>query len=151
MNQRRNALFLLLWVFGALPALAQDQPQLNLPRVKLQAGMHQMDVQVAYTPEQRQIGLMFRKEMPQHEGMLFVFEDAATQCFWMRNTLLPLSIAFLGDDGRIVNLADMQPLDETSHCSKEPVRYALETNQGWFARKGLKPGSRLQGGPFAVR
>ena len=141
-----TALSLLLTLGGALA----QSPQ-RLPAVELRAGMHRVLAQVAQTPEQRALGLMHVRSMAQHEGMLFVFEDAATQCFWMRNTLLPLSIAFLGDDGRIVNLADMQPLDETSHCSKEPVRYALETNQGWFARKGLKPGSRLQGGPFAVR
>jgi uncharacterized membrane protein (UPF0127 family) len=127
--------------FGALPApLAQDQPQLNLPRVKLQAGMHQMDVQVAYTPEQRQIGLMFRKEMPQHEGMLFVFEQPTQQCFWMKNTLLPLTAAFVADDGTIVNLADMKPQTTDSHCSAKPVRFVLEMNQGWFAKKAIRAG-----------
>ncbi len=151
MNQRRNALFLLLWVFGALPALAQDQPQLNLPRVKLQAGMHQMDVQVAYTPEQRQIGLMFRKEMPQHEGMLFVFEQPTQQCFWMKNTLLPLTAAFVDDDGTIVNLADMKPQTLDSHCSDKPVRFVLEMNQGWFAKKNIKAGYKLAGPVFKTQ
>lgn len=91
---------------------------------------------------------MHRKDMPQHEGMLFVFESREMQCFWMKNTLLPLSIAFLADDGRIVSIADMKPLDETSHCSAEPVRFALEMNQGWFAKRGFKPGMKLQGKPF---
>ena len=121
-------------LFGALalglalgtPALAQDTPQLNLTRVKLAAGMHQIDAQVAQTPAQRQTGLMFRREMPQHEGMLFVFEQPATQCFWMKNTLLPLTAAFVADDGTIVNLADMKPQTEDSHCSTKPVRYVLE-------------------------
>ena len=111
-------------------AIAQDSPQLNLPRVKLSAGMHQIDAQVAQTPAQRQIGLMFRREMPQHEGMLFVFEQPAPQCFWMKNTILPLTAAFVADDGTIVNLADMKPQTEDSHCSAKPVRFVLEMNQG---------------------
>ncbi len=130
-------------------APAQEQPQLNLPRVKLQAGMHQIDAQVALTPDQRQVGLMFRAEMPQHEGMLFVFEQAASQCFWMKNTLLPLTAAFVADDGTIVNLADMKPQTTESHCSAKPVRYVLEMNAGWFARKAIKAGFRLSGKPFA--
>jgi uncharacterized protein len=138
------ALAVLALACGA--ALAQA-PQ-RLPMIELRAGMHRIQAQVAQTDAQRALGLMHVKEMPQHEGMLFVFEQAATQCFWMRNTLLPLSIAYLADDGRIVNIADMKPLDETSHCSSKPVRFALEMNQGWFAKKGLKAGSRLSGSPF---
>lgn len=135
----------------AQTAAAQESPQLNLPRVKLSAGMHQIDAQVAQTPAQRQIGLMHRREMPQHEGMLFVFEQPATQCFWMKNTLLPLTAAFVADDGTIVNLADMKPQTEDSHCSARPVRFVLEMNQGWFGRKNLKAGSRLAGAPFEGR
>jgi hypothetical protein len=86
--------------------------------------------------------------MAQHEGMLFVFDEASPQCFWMRNTLLPLSIAFIADDGTIVNVADMQPKSDDSHCSDKPVRYALEMNQGWFGKRGLKAGARLRGAPF---
>ncbi|MCA0212858.1 MAG: DUF192 domain-containing protein [Proteobacteria bacterium] len=129
-------------------ALAQDAPQMNLPRVKLSAGMHQIDAQVAATPEQRSTGLMFRKDMPQHEGMLFVFEQPSVQCFWMKNTLLPLTAAFVADDGTIVNLADMKPQTTDSHCSAKPVRYVLEMNQGWFAKKNIKAGFRLAGPPF---
>ncbi len=121
---------------------------MNLPRVKLSAGMHQIDAQVALQPEQRQIGLMFRQEMPAGEGMLFVFEQAGKQCFWMKNTLIPLTAAFVADDGTIVNLADMKPLVTDSHCSEKPVRYVLEMNQGWFAKKGIKAGSRLRGQVF---
>ncbi len=80
--------------------------------------------------------------------MLFVFESPQVQCFWMKNTLLPLSIAFIGDDGAIVNITDMKPLDERSHCSQKPVRYVLEMNQGWFAKKGIKAGSKLSGAPW---
>ena len=147
-NAMKRALLTLLFSGLALAASAQDTPQTNLPRIKLQAGMHQIDTQVAQTEAQRQTGLMFRKEMPQHEGMLFVFEQPATQCFWMKNTLLPLTAAFLADDGTIVNLVDMKPQTTDSHCSEKPVRFVLEMNQGWFAKKGLKAGSRLSGVAF---
>jgi uncharacterized membrane protein (UPF0127 family) len=138
----------LLIALGTAAVSAQDTPQTTLPRIKLQAGMYQMDVQVAQTPDQRSIGLMFRAEMPTHEGMLFVFEQPSTQCFWMKNTLLPLTAAFVADDGTIVNLADMKPQTTDSHCSTKPVRFVLEMNQGWFAKKGLKAGSRLAGAAF---
>ena len=132
---------------AAVPACAQE-PQTNLPRVTLSAGMHQIDAQVAQTPEQRATGLMHRKEMPQHEGMLFAFERPSIQCFWMKDTLLPLSAAFVADDGTVVNIADMKPLALDSHCSDRPVRYVLEMNQGWFAKKGVKPGMKLTGPAF---
>jgi uncharacterized protein len=128
-------------------ALHAQEPQMDLQRIKLGAGMHQIDAQVAITPEQRQIGLMWRKSMPQNEGMLFIFEQATQQCFWMKNTFLPLTAAFVADDGTIVNLADMQPQTTDPHCSKQPVRYVLEMNQGWFAKKGLKAGTKLTGLP----
>lgn len=131
-------------------AHAQNAPQLNLPRIKLQAGMYQIDTQLATTSDQRSMGLMFRKDMPQHEGMLFVFEQTSPQCFWMKNTILPLTAAFIADDGHIVNLADMKPQTTDSHCSTEPVRYVLEMNQGWFAKKGIQPGFKLVGQPFEV-
>ncbi|WP_342132431.1 DUF192 domain-containing protein [Hydrogenophaga sp. OTU3427] len=136
---------------AACASHAQDAPQMNLPRVKLGAGMHQIDAQVALTPQQRSIGLMMRKEMPLHEGMLFVFEQPASQCFWMKNTLLPLTAAFVADDGTIVNLADMKPQTTDSHCSAQPVRYVLEMNQGWFAKRGIAAGSRLRGEPFRAQ
>ncbi len=113
--------------------------------------MHRIDAQVAATPMQRQIGLMHRTSMPTHEGMLFVFEQPATQCFWMRNTVIPLTAAFVADDGRIVNLADMQPMSEQSHCSTEPVRFVLEMNQGWFAKRNIRAGYLLTGPPFQKR
>jgi len=144
--------FTFLALSAALLTFAQAQePQSNLQRTKLSAGMYQIDVQIAQTAEQRQIGLMFRKEMPQAEGMIFVFEQPATQCFWMKNTVLPLTAAFVADDGRIVNLVDMKHMSEDSHCSKEPVRFVLEMNQGWFARKNIKEGSKLGGELFASR
>lgn len=87
---------------------------------------------------------MFRQDMPQHEGMLFVFDEPQVQCFWMKNTLMPLTAAFISDDGTIVNLADMQPLSTDSHCSTKPVRYVLEMKQGWFAHKQIKKGFVLK-------
>jgi len=127
---------------------AQNQPQLNLPRTTLSIGFHQLQVQVAATPEQQATGLMFRTDMPAHEGMLFVFPTASQQCFWMKNTLIPLTAAFVADDGTIINLEDMQPQTTQSHCSSKPVRFVLEMNQGWFVKKGLKAGGKLAGVPF---
>ncbi|MDQ3060688.1 MAG: DUF192 domain-containing protein [Pseudomonadota bacterium] len=127
---------------------AQQAPQTDLPRTKLSAGMHVIDAQMALTPQQRQTGLMLRRNMPQHEGMIFVFEQAAEQCFWMKNTLLPLTAAFVADDGTIVNLADMKPQTTEPHCSARPVRYVLEMNKGWFAKKGIQAGSKLGGSLF---
>ena len=126
---------------------AQEAPQ-KLQTTALNAGMHLIQAELAQTPEQRGIGLMHRPKMGVNEGMLFVFESAAQQCFWMKNTLLPLSIAFLGDDGSVVNIEDMAPQTLNGHCSKRPVRYALEMNRGWFEKRGIKAGSRLQGGPL---
>ncbi len=129
-------------------AHAQTTAQLDLPRISLTAGMHLAHVQVASTFEQRATGLMFRQEMAPSEGMLFVFEEAREQCFWMKNTLLPLTAAFVSDDGTIVNLADMKPHSTASHCSAKPVRFVLEMQQGWFAKKGIQSGFRLTGAPF---
>jgi uncharacterized membrane protein (UPF0127 family) len=127
---------------------AQTGPQPRLRTIDLQAGIHIIKAELAITPEQQATGMMFRKEMGTNEGMLFVNEEPGLRCFWMRNTLIPLSIAFIADDGRIVNIADMEPRSEKSHCSAQPVRYALEMNLGWFAKRGLKAGSRLGGAPF---
>ncbi|MCW5640148.1 MAG: DUF192 domain-containing protein [Rubrivivax sp.] len=112
--------------------------------------MHLIRAEVARTPQQTSTGMMFRREMGANEGMLFVFNDLEPRCFWMKNTLLPLSIAFIDDDGRITDLADMQPLSEQNHCSSRAVRFALEMNQGWFAKRGIKPGFKLKGPPFGT-
>lgn len=115
---------------------------------RLSAGMHLIQAEVAQSPEERQKGLMYRQHLPANNGMLFAFESEGVHCFWMKNTLIPLSIAFLGPDGTIINMADMQPQDETSHCPKHAVRFALEMNQGWFKRKGFKAGDKLDGRIF---
>ena len=130
------------------PAIAQDRPQARLARIDLTAGMHVIHAELAITPEQQATGMMFRTEMPGNEGMLFVNNDLGVRCFWMRNTLIPLTIAFIADDGSIVNLADMAARSEASHCSAKPVRYALEMRQGWFDKRGLKAGFKLRGKPF---
>ena len=145
------ALGLFLTLTSGMAQPVQGQPQMGLTRTQLTAGMHRLDVQLAQTPEQHQIGLMWRKDMPAHEGMLFIFEKASKQCFWMRNTLIPLTAAFLDDDGTIVNLADMQPQSDESHCSHKPVRFVLEMNQGWFAKRQIQPGYKLGGSVFNHR
>ncbi len=130
------------------PALAQDGPQPRLPTIDLTAGMHVIKAELAQTDAQQATGMMFRQDMGANEGMLFANNEAGQRCFWMRNTLIPLSIAFIDDDGSIVNIADMQARSEASHCSAKPVRFALEMRQGWFAKRGIKAGFRLRGEPF---
>ena len=147
--QLRNFLAAMLVSMLSISVVAQGNPQTQLVRTSLNAGMHLIQVQLAQNFEQRQIGLMWRKEMPQHEGMLFVFEQATTQCFWMRNTLIALSAAFIADDGTIVNIADMKPQTDASHCSEKPVRFVLEMNVGWFAKRQLKSGYKLAGTVFS--
>ncbi|MCW7537772.1 DUF192 domain-containing protein [Aquabacterium sp. A7-Y] len=139
---------LALALVAAGTAVADGRPQ-KLPAVPLTVGFQVVQAEVARTPEQRATGLMYRKSLAHNEGMLFVFEEPATQCFWMKNTLLPLSIAFLDEAGRVVNIADMQPQSLDSHCSAQPVRFALEVNQGWFAKRGIKAGFQIKGQPFA--
>ncbi len=143
--RRRGFLFALLLV-GSV-SCAQDQPQ-DLPAIQLSAGIHLIESQFAMTPQQHSIGLMFRMVMAPSEGMLFVFAEAKQQCFWMKNTLLPLSAAFIADDGSVVNIEDMQPGTLDRHCSRKPVRFVLEMHLGWFAQRGLRAGARLQGAPF---
>jgi uncharacterized protein len=140
---------LMLGLAGALPASAQDGPQ-RLPTVTLGAGILNIKAEVAQTPQQQQIGLMHRTSMGANEGMLFAFERPGQQCFWMKNTLLPLSIAFVADDGTVVNVDEMKPQTLDTHCSARPVRYVLEMNAGWFKKHGIKAGDKLSGAPFGT-
>jgi uncharacterized membrane protein (UPF0127 family) len=119
--------------------------QAQLRTVELRAGMFRIEAEVAATEAARETGLMNRRTMAQHQGMLFVFETSQEYCFWMKNTLLPLSIAFMDETGKVVNTAEMQPMSEANHCAAKPVRYALEMNQGWFSAKGIKAGSVISG------
>jgi uncharacterized membrane protein (UPF0127 family) len=126
-------------------AFASEPPQTNLPRVQLSVGLHLIRAQVANSMESRAKGLMFTRAMPANEGMLFVFDSPAQQCMWMKNTLIPLSVAFIDAAGQISNIAEMQPQTEQTHCSTRPAKYALEMNAGWFAGKGIRPEQRLIG------
>ncbi|WP_280156164.1 DUF192 domain-containing protein [Piscinibacter sp. XHJ-5] len=131
----------------SLACLAQTGPQ-KLPSIRLNAGIHNIQAEVARTPQQREIGLMFRESMGPNEGMLFAFDEPATQCFWMRNTFVPLAVAFVADDGTIVNTDEMKPQTLDSHCSAQPVRFVLEMNKDWFTKRGIKAGFKLKGEPF---
>ena len=126
----------------AAPAFAQ-----TLPVVELKAGMHLIKAEVAADFSSRGQGLMHRKSLAPNAGMLFVFDGAAIHCMWMKNTYVPLSVAFLDEKGAIINIADMQPHSEQSHCAARPALYALEMTQGWFAQRGIKAGARLGGIP----
>ena len=133
-----------LWLPAPVSAQASE-PNPPLPHVFLQAGIHRIKAEVADSQLERSRGLMLRRSLQPNSGMLFVFERAALHCFWMKNTLIALTIAFLDDDGTIVTLADMQPHDESSHCPAKPIRHALEMDQGWFKGKGIKVGDRISG------
>ncbi len=148
MNDRWSRWIGSLALLVSAVAWAQDGPQ-RLPQIRLNAGIHNINAELASTPEQREIGLMFRPVMAANDGMLFVFERAGQQCFWMKNTLIPLSVAFIADDGSVVNIEAMKAQTLDGHCSIQPVRYVLEMNDGWFAKRGIKPGSKLHGAPFA--
>ena len=144
-----------LFVFAAsalayLPAAVSQTAPVGptLPVKTLTAGMHRIQSEVASTDASRSRGLMFRKELAPNHGMLFVFDQANVQCFWMRNTLTALTAAFVDEDGTIVNLEDMKPMSDDSHCSKKPVRFVLEMNQGWFAKRNIQAGFKLSGPAF---
>jgi len=131
-----------------LPVTASFSQQISRFEVtSLTAGMHVIHAEVASTDEEREQGLMFREKMAQNDGMLFVFPAPASVCMWMKNTILPLSVAFMDEDGKIINIEDMKPQTLDSHCGKKQVRYALEMNLGWFKQKNIKPGNTLEGLP----
>ncbi len=129
-------LFLLL----AVPPVAAE-----MPRIELTTGFYRIEAEVAADDPNRMRGLMHRRNLAANQGMLFVFPQAARHCMWMQNTFLPLSVAFLDEDGRILNIENMQPQTEDNHCSTKAARYALEMNLGWFSSKGIKPGARVGG------
>jgi uncharacterized membrane protein (UPF0127 family) len=134
------------------PAAAQPgKPNTGLPVIKVAIAGHTVVAEVASTSEQRATGLMYRFSLPPENGMLFVFPAARPLSFWMRNTYVPLSIAFIAADGRIINIEDMAPQDERSKFSAAPALYALEMKKGWFAQKGIGPGAKVEGLPPAAR
>jgi uncharacterized membrane protein (UPF0127 family) len=136
---------------GLVLAVFVAQALAQMPRVELSAGFHRIEAEVAADPASRAKGLMHRKSMAANQGMLFVFERAERYCMWMRDTFLPLSVAFLDGEGKILNIEDMRPQTEDNHCAAAPARYALEMNHGYFSDKGIGPGQRIGGlgRPFA--
>jgi hypothetical protein len=142
-------------LFGTLAALTMTlacmsvygQEASRLPTISLTAGIHVIKAEVAARDEDRQQGLMFREKLGTNEGMVFLFNAPAGVCMWMKNTLIPLSVAFIDADGKIINIEDMRPNTTDSHCAKKPAYYALEMNQGWFKQKNIKPGTQIQGLP----
>ena len=117
----------------------------EMPEIALRMGKHELTTEVASTGSQRSLGLMHRRMLPENRGMLFVFPDVALHAMWMMNTFVPLSVAFLDRDGVIINIEDMQPHTQTAHGAVKPAKYALEANQGWFRKRGIKPGDKVEG------
>ncbi|MBN2801423.1 MAG: DUF192 domain-containing protein [Deltaproteobacteria bacterium] len=115
----------------------------KVPTATIGVGPVSLTVEVADDEEERAIGLMHRDSMPEEHGMLFIYPDERVRNFWMKNTRIPLSIAFADAEGRIVRIADMRPLDTSTTSSLHPARYALEVNKGWFERHGVKKGDQL--------
>ena len=138
---------LLAFLFCIPSSLVFAQVNVGLPTVELKTGIYRIQAELADTPKAREVGLMNRTNMPTNSGMLFVFEQKAGHCFWMNNTKIPLSIAFIADDGRIVNIEEMQAETTNNHCPKAAVRYALEMNKHWFSERVILPGSVIGGLP----
>jgi uncharacterized membrane protein (UPF0127 family) len=137
---------------AVVPAHAQPgRPNTGLPTTRLTIGGHVVTAEIAATDETRQIGLMHRFSLPPDHGMLFVHDAPRMLSFWMRNTYVPLSIAFIDAKGRIINIEDMAPQVERTTWSAGPALYALEMKKGWFAQKGIGPGAEAKGLPPAVR
>jgi len=128
-------------------ASVRAQQDAKLPVIPLNAGLYVIQAEVAANEAQREQGLMYRKSLGENDGMVFLFGAPASVCMWMKNTPIPLSVAFIDRDGTIVNIEDMKPETLDSHCSKKPVPYALEMNLGWFRHKNIKPGSVIEGLP----
>ena len=129
----------------AAGALVANVALAQMPTVELSAGIHLIRAEVAHTFETRAQGLMFRRSLGPNEGMFFVFPQAEIHCMWMKNTLIPLSVAFIDEKGRIVSISEMQPQTETPHCAVDRAKFALEMSAGWFAAKGIKAGARILG------
>lgn len=132
---------MLAWLATAVYA----QEQQSMPEVALILNGHKLTAEVAYTDPQRMQGLMYRRIMPEDRGMLFVFPETARHAMWMKNTFIPLSVAFIDGHGVIVNIENMKPQTEDTHPAAKPAKYALEVNLGWFDRHGVRPGSKIEG------
>jgi uncharacterized membrane protein (UPF0127 family) len=144
-SSRRASLVLAvgaLLLTAAVAWLAHADPLVTFP---LRIKGHTIRAEVADTDETRRLGLMYRTALPESSGMLFVYERPGAHGMWMKNTLVPLSVAFLDADGRILNIEDMAPQTETVHSARGQALWALEMNQGWFAKRGIRPGDRVEG------
>ena len=130
--------FWLLWLASAAPAQ-------QLPEIALSVNGHKLTAEVAHTDPARAQGLMHRRMLPEHRGMLFVFPTAAQHAMWMMNTYIPLSVAFIDERGAIINIEDMKPHTQDAHPAAKPAKYALEMNLGWFSKRGIKAGARIEG------
>lgn len=152
-RQRRPLQVLALVVAAIAVALAAHAVDVNtgLPVASLKIGSKTLAVEVAITSEQQRVGLMNRKEMAADHGMIFIYAKPKRVRFWMKNTYIPLSTAFVAEDGTIVKIADMEPLTETHHEPDVPVRYVIEANRGWFAGAGVRVGDRIDVSAFAGR
>ena len=137
----------LLFLLVTLPLFSVFSKADALPTIQLKIAQHLIQAEVASTPSSQQLGLMYRKSMPEQNGMLFIFDQKAGHCFWMKNTLIPLSIAFIDDDGKIVNIEEMQAQTEENHCPTKPIRFALEMNSQWFQKKQINSGKMVEGLP----
>ena len=146
MNQRLASWLAIAALAFSCAAHAQSGPQ-SLPTIRLSIGIRYINAELAQTEEQREIGLMFRQALGTNDGMIFVFDRPGQQCFWMKNTLIPLDAAFIDDDGVVINIEQMAPQTLDNHCSEKPARYVLEMNDGWFAKRGIRPGQKIKGLP----
>ena len=150
MNQNSHLFFaqrICIALLTTISFSANAQVNTGLPTIQIKAGMYAIQAEVADNPNLREVGLMNRTSLPMNSGMLFIFEQKAGNCFWMKNTKLPLSIAFIADDGKIINIEEMQADTTNNHCPKAPIRYALEMNKGWFSDRVIVPGNMIQGLP----
>jgi uncharacterized protein len=136
----RYSIIIATLALAAAAALAQEFRSLELS-----AGFYRIEAEIANTQAGRMVGLMRREHMATQHGMLFVFDADARHCMWMKNTLMPLSVAFIDDQGKIINIEEMQAQTENNHCAARPARFALEMNAGWFQKRGIGPGSAIGG------
>ena len=140
--------FYALTSIGLMFSVFAGEPQQKLPVSKLQIGSAEIAAEVADEPKEREIGMMFRTEMGENDGMLFVMESPSRAAFWMKNTLIPLSIAYISSSGLILEIHEMLPKDETPVPSRfTTIAYALEMPGGWFSRRNIKPGAKIEGLP----
>jgi len=138
--RRCHGFYLLaLWILATATAVRADAT------VELLAGIHRIEAEVANTDQLRSAGLSFRSNLGGSQGMVFVFPEVQRHCMWMRDTYIPLSVAFIDEQGAIVNIEDMEPLTDAFHCAERKVRYVLEMNRGWFAQRHIRQGSKILG------